>query len=418
MPDIADEPLKTEGNAYAAFNDPPEDLQSRLTEFINGKNGEAKPEVKVEDPAAKVAEEKPKEEVKVDPPAKGGGPRGTDGLTRTERAEVQTAYKARDAERQRAEAAESKIKDYDSKVKDLEQKVSQGDLTYKEAQAKLKEWETKYTTLEADHNGWLSKQDKLALVQVQNSEVFQGELGKLEAQEKALEGPLEALCKGYEVSMNEVLSAHFNQDIVERDKKLEELLSGMNGTSRSRVYSMLEKIEFVYASREQLVARIQEDPKGALAAVKEAEETKQRLIKEREGVAYKRTADATWEHVIKKEFPLVEDKDVAARVQAKANTIDWANLSHDKKAMLVYGAFAAVEYRDTLLKQQQRIKELEASVKKHTTDAGMNLGHSSERVKVGADDDGSRRQQDADGEDMTVEESVNRWKASKGLPHY
>lgn len=419
MPEIADEELKVRDNGYEPFNETPEDIQLRLKDFFDSKN-----EVKKDDPTkvavkpadGAVAEEKPKE-VKVDPGSARSGSRGSDGLTRTERAEVQAAYKARDAERQRAESAETKLKDHETKVKELEQRVSQGDLTYKEAQAKLKEWETKYSSKEEELKGWLSKQDKIALIQVQNSEVYQGELGKLQAQEKALEEPLEALCKGYEVDVNELITAHYNPNLVERDKKLEELMSGMNSVSRSRVYSILEKLEGIDAHRSQLIAKIQEDPKGALAAIKEAEETKQRLIKEREGTAYKRTADVTWEHVIKKDFPLVEDPDIAARVQAKAATIDWNNLSHDKKAMLVYGAFTGWEYRDAYTKQLQRIKELEASVKKLSGgDAGMNLGHSKDRAKGGEGD--SEREKNLNDEDMTTEESVNRWKASKGLPHY
>ena len=361
--------------------DSPESMRQRLEDMI-GKKEEA--------PVAEkpLSTEKPKvDPVATEKPAKVEKP-GADGFTTSERKGL-IEYK-------------EKALAYESRIKELEEKVASGDATAKEAaelKAKNAEWEKKYGEKENELKGWLSKQDPIALEKVRMSDVYQREVVIPSDQ---IEKSIVEICKGYDVDPEQVIAAHYNKDRIARNKALSEIKSTMDDESKVELTEALRRL----AEIDGKAASIERAPQAALAQIREMEEQKTRLTKERETTAYTRARDGVYKHVILEEFPMLkDDAEAAARVKAKVDGIDWEKITPEKKAYLAHGAFLALEMRDANKRLQQENEQLRASVDKMSNKPGLTKSHKEER-KTAAKGDEPEKEPD------TIEEAWKAWKGS------
>lgn len=367
------------GAALLDFDSPyqPHNTADSLAEFRRQRDAAPSPEKKEADPAKAVEKEvaKPdlKKEVSKSEPLK----KGSDNMTKEDR-QVLLDYKAK------SETAQARITE-------LEEKLKSGEATAKEAaeyKAKVADLEGRATDLERklqdkskEFDGWMSKQDKIALERVRMSEAYEA---TIQMPTRRVESAIGELVKGTEgVTKDDILAAHYTLDRKARNKAISEIKAQLeDDESRTELTELLHGL----SKLDQMAAEVQAKPSEALVSLQEGEKQKESLKKDREAREYKTATERVRESLIAEEFPmLAKDKALMEKINTKADSIAWDKMPADKKSFLAHGAFIAMELRDAYEKLEgtskaatetfnKKIADLEATISKLTNKPGPGTG--------------------------------------------
>lgn len=352
-----------------------------LARFQAFQKGEAEPvqkeapqeEVKVESQAPEKVEAKqessllPKEKEVIKPvakeePKKVEDKKGSDGLTKEERAEL-IKFKE---EASRAKELEAKLKDFDLTTKELnELKALKSEL-----EEKAKVYEAKATAF-----------DVTATPKFQ--ETIAKPMGRLvEAMER--------LCAGNEISVDEVFAALENPDISKGNATLAEFMASLNTFDQGDFTRMVGDMRDLNRKGQELVAKAPEAWTALQAEQQKAQEVEKTKAKE----TYKMANEAVFK-AMQDRFPFLKEETLAKDVSQGALEVDFDNLSPDAKAYYAQAGMVALHFNPIIKSKDEEIASLKAALKKHSITVGPASGSK-------PDDKGESQKQESETEGSTV----------------
>jgi hypothetical protein len=271
---------------------------------------------------------------------------GTDGLTREERAQVVEMKK-------RAEAAEARVKDYETTV--AEREAAQKELK------ELKEWRAK---IEPVHE---RNEKEIAAIRVQQSTKYQDSIAR---PMQALTQTIEEIAKSVELDADAVFNAIGNRDLVKRNAAISEYLTSMDPLTQDTFKRAVNDLLDLEPKAQKIIKEAQESWQAVQLEEKKAAEEKSRKEKE----TYAKASDAVWD-VIAENYPFLNEDETREYIRGKADSYDFDNAPADVKAYFAQSGYAMVKVQKVIEARDQKIKELEESVKRlQGSKAGMHTG--------------------------------------------
>ncbi len=265
--------------------------------------------------------------------------KGTDGLTKEERAEL-VKFKEEAA---RAKELESKLKDYDLTTKELnELKALKGEL-----ESKAKTFEAKATAFD-----------------ITSSPKWQETI--VNPMSQLIKG-MEALCESNTISADEVFAALENPDISKGNATLSEFMASMNTLDQRSFDRMIGDMRDINRKGQELVAKAPE----AWTAL-QAEQTKaQEEAKVKAKETYKMANEAVFK-AMQERFPFLKDETVAKEVSEGALAVDFDTMSPDAKAYYAQAGMTALHFNPIIKSLKEENESLKAALKKHSINVGPN----------------------------------------------
>ncbi len=342
-------PLATSKNGTSSLGGPKQ-IADRLNTFMSGRGSDAdtKDKSKIPLPLPPEKDKATADKTKVDADKTAPGPKdktdvttddktktGTDGMTKEERSQVVEFKK-------RAETAETRLKE-------LETKATEGEASVKE----LAEIKRINKEREADYD---RNEREIAAIRIQGSTKYQETIGK---PMQMLTEKIEAIAKGCELDADAVFNVIGMTDVVKRNRALQEHLEKMDpltqDTFKQAVNSLLDlepKAQRLMKESREAWQSIQLEEKQA--AEKEAQQKKETYLK---------ASDAVWKEVAER-MPTLNDPDIAKRVRAQADNFDFSTADPDILAFAAQAAYSIGDMQAALNQRDEKIEQLEASIKR------------------------------------------------------